>query len=139
MTTSLKFWHWTPRIICILAILFVTIIVLVCVGCNDEPVETLYDSWAKLYEATDTSFMVNLTFKEDGTFTWTMIEEVPNHTNSGGEFEATSTEFTLTVDPDCDGIGKYAYRIENEQLTIEMLEDDCEPRAPAFIGVWEKY
>lgn len=28
MTTSLKFWHWAPRIICILAILFVSLFAL---------------------------------------------------------------------------------------------------------------
>lgn len=101
--------------------------------------DLLIDSWTKLYEASDTSFHVNLTFKSDGTFTWEMIDVVPNHTNSGGEFTATDSEFTLTVDPDCDGIGKYAYTIEDDVLTISMTDDDCEARAPAFEGIWEKH
>ncbi|MDA3927641.1 MAG: hypothetical protein PF541_01690 [Prolixibacteraceae bacterium] len=80
--------------------------------------ELLIDSWSKLYVASDTSFNVNLTFNTDGTFTWEMIDVVSNHSNSGGEYTATETDFTLTVDPDCDGIGKYAYTLDGDQLTV---------------------
>ncbi|MBN1926124.1 MAG: hypothetical protein JW798_09830 [Prolixibacteraceae bacterium] len=110
-----------------------------CKSDTKEPAELLVDEWQKLYEAVDTSFNVKLTFRDDGTFSWDMIDVVPNHTNSGGEYTATNTEFTLFNDADCDGEGVYKYSISGDQLTITKVSDDCDPRSPAFTGVWDKY
>ncbi|MCF8357173.1 MAG: DUF2314 domain-containing protein [Prolixibacteraceae bacterium] len=121
-------------------VILCSIIVLTqCKSDTQEPADLLVDEWQKLYEATDTSFHVKLTFRDDGTFSWDMIDVVPGHTNSGGEYTATNSEFTLINDPDCDGEGVYGYAVANDQLTVTKISDDCDPRSPAFTGVWEKY
>ncbi len=101
---------------------------------NDNS-KSLINSWTKLMVA-DTNFNVKLTFNGNGTFTWTMIDSVPGHTNSGGEFSYNETQITYFNDPDCTSNGIYDYVICENKLILILVEDNCTPRIPAIIGVW---
>ena len=98
----------------------------------------LAGSWTKTYAASDTTFEVKLTFAENGDFSWEMIEVVPNHSNASGKFAATMEKIVYWQDTDCGDNGYYSYSIEELQLTIAVIDDLCNERTPAMVGVWEK-
>ena len=123
-------------------IILIVITVTLLAACNKDepkPSELLLNEWTRLYEASDTTFHVKLTFRGNGTFSWEMIDVVPTHTNSAGEFTATDDEITLFNDLDCDSEGIYSYSIVNDELEITLVSDDCNARTHGFSGVWEIY
>ena len=80
-----------------------TFLVLGCQKDEQKNSALLINSWTRLYQASDASFNVKLSFNADGSFSWEMIDIVPTHSNSYAEYIASETEITISSDPECPG------------------------------------
>lgn len=70
-------------------------------------------------------YTVTVTLRNDGTYTWTEMEE-GNETSSTGTWSATSNTITLTDDGETESV---PYALEGNQLSVTMtipvdLDDD---------------
>jgi hypothetical protein len=99
----------------------------------------LNTSWTRVISDGDIRFKVRLDFHEQ-TFDFVLLEDAPGHDDSSGRLEVIGQECILSEDVDCEGAtGRYAWVIIDHTLEINVLEDECAPRATALIGQWDLF
>ncbi len=125
----------------LLLLFFTTIFFAGCDKDTPKNSELLIGSWTKFYVSSDTSFNVKMTFNDNGTFTWEMLEVVSTHLNSYLDYFATETDIELINDPECgvDIEGKYSYNITEDKLKISLVSDECSQRISGFSGEWKRF
>lgn len=117
------------------------IFAVVILSCTKEkivtPEHTIFGSWTRAITDTEgVQFNAELKINTDNSFEFILLEEVPGHTNSSGEFTLSDDIFTIINDTDCDSDGVYEFVVTDEKLALVVVMDDCAPRVVAIQGVW---
>ena len=123
----------------ITSILFTAVIL----SCTKEKIvasdNSIYGSWERLIIDTHgVHFNAELKIKTDNTFEFILLETVPGHSNSSGEYTMNENNFTVINDADCGVDGNYEYVVSENKLAFVAVADDCAPRVAAMQGVWSK-
>lgn len=121
-------------------VIFITVTVM---SCSREKIATpedmIYGSWERLItDSQELQFNAELKIKEDNSFDFILLEDVPGHTNSSAKFTLSGDSFTIINDKDCDGDGIYEFVVNEKQLVFIAVADECAPRKHALQGVWSK-
>ena len=99
----------------------------------------LHTSWTRVLIDEGIRFRVRLDFHEQ-TFDFVLLEEAPGHDDSSGLLEVVGHEFIMSGDVVCEGAaGQYTWKIIDDTLEIDVIEDPCAPRAAALIGQWDLF
>ncbi|MFP4527446.1 MAG: hypothetical protein ACLFQX_02775 [Candidatus Kapaibacterium sp.] len=116
------------------------------VSCNDDSNDPsddknkIYDTWTRFVtEFDDTSFAARLVIKENNTFEFIVVDNVPGHSNSSATFHLSDGTMEIIEDPDCESVGTYSYNVVEDKLTLILVIDDCTARSKALSGVWNEY
>jgi hypothetical protein len=121
-------------------IIFITLAV---ISCSREkivaPESTIYSSWERLItDAHGLQFNAELKIKDDNSFDFILLENVPAHTNSSAEFTLSGDMFTVINDKDCGVDGVYEFVVTKKKLAFIAVADECAPRKLVLQGVWSK-
>jgi hypothetical protein len=128
------------RLLLVLILSVFTAVVLSC-GSDDvvSPEPTIYGSWVRLItDSQGSQFNAELKIKNDNSFDFILLDNVPGHTNSSAEFTLNGDVFTIINDKDCSSDGVYKYVVSDKELALVVVTDECAPRALALRGVWSK-
>ncbi len=89
--------------------------------------------WEKI--STQGQTLGTLEFKKNSYFYFTASSK--DHSDSNGRYSLTENHITFEDDT-CYNPGTYTYKLENNQLTFELISDSCETRANALSGSWNR-
>jgi hypothetical protein len=100
---------------------------------------TVYGSWVRLVtDSQEVQFNAELKIKTDDSFDFILLEDVPGHSNSSGEFTLSGDIFTVINDADCGVDGVYEFVVSDKKLAFVAVADECAPRVIVLQGVWSK-
>lgn len=103
---------------------------------NDaDSFNTVIGSWARYIEQEDTAYWAETRFNEDGSYQFTILDTVPGHSNSEGNFTFSGNILTLQDDI-CSGNGVYTVQFGLPNMSLEKKSDTCEERASSLNGNW---
>lgn len=106
---------------------------------NSPATNTLKGMWERtVTDAQNQTFIVFISFDGNDEYAFLVGENVENHTNSYANYSSSETEITIFNDTDCETDGSYSYEINSTTLTVEEIEDDCDPRAVMLVGEWRR-
>lgn len=123
-----------------LFIIILSIAAVVLVSCGNDvsgPEPSIYGSWVRLItDSQGVQFNAEMDIKTDGSFDFILLQDVPGHTNTSGEFTLDGDVFTVGSDKDCNSDGVYKYTVTNKELTFVVVQDACAPRVLDLQGTW---
>ena len=88
-----------------------------------------------VWEKTQTQSPGILELNENSLFKFIATEE--DHTDSHGKYSILNSEITFEDDT-CYTAGTYEYKLENNNLSLEIKSDNCETRANVLSGTWKR-
>lgn len=91
--------------------------------------------WDKTTTQASNQVLGTLELKKNSIFIFTAIAK--EHSDSQGRYSLTENNITFEDDT-CYSLGTYTYRIDDNQITFELISDSCENRANALSGTWSK-
>ncbi len=104
-----------------------------------NPQDTIYGSWVRrITDTQNQQFDAELKINTNNTFDFILLQNVPGHNNSTGQFTLTDDIFTVINDADCGVDGVYQYVVSDEKLAFIVVTDACAPRQLVLQGVWTK-
>jgi hypothetical protein len=125
-------------------VLFVTILTIIALlSCTREtivtPEDTIFGTWLRrITDAQNQQFDAELIIKSDNTFDFILLQTVPGHNNSSGQFTLKGEFFTVINDVDCGVDGTYQFVVSDTKLAFVAVADACAPRQLVLQGVWSK-
>jgi hypothetical protein len=99
----------------------------------------LYETWTRFVtEFDDTTFNARLVINDDNSYDFVVVDDVEGHTDCHAKFHLNGSTIEIYEDADCGGTGEYTFSINDDVLTIQLVSDNCSPRAKAIAGVWHE-
>jgi len=74
-------------------------------------------------------------FNQTGTFMFRITGYGKGHANFDGNIIVSGDKITFSSKR-CDQPGEYQITLEDKELTLKALKDNCEPRKTDFPGTW---
>lgn len=107
-----------------------------CKNDDEGPYSPYLADWIKEMSGQQ-NFTAQLSLYEDGTFAWIPLQPSTGHETSTGNFSVADHQIIFHSGSDCSEDGTYQYTYQDNKLTLQVENDDCQPRISALEGTWD--
>ena len=107
--------------------------------CNEPTSESIKGLWERtVTDDAGLTFDVYIMFEDDDTYAFLLAEPAEGHTNSYAKYRIIEGNLEIYDDSDCELNGIYEFTVKNNNLMLNHINDDCEPRLKMLEAEWQR-